>query len=264
MKSRLSQIWQYRSFIFGAVYREFAVRYSNSLLGASWAFLQPLALILVYTLVFSQVMRTKLPGLGDSFAYSIYLCAGVLTWGFFSETITRLINLFIDNALWLKKLRFPRQCLVIIAVLCTGTNFVIIFSLFIIFLIFSNHFPGWIFFQIIALLGIQLLFSIGLGVSLAILNVFFRDVGQLFSIVLQFWFWLTPIVYPISILPPYAQELVRLNPMTNLILAYQDIFVYGRAPHWPELIPLLVISLALCVLASSLFRKHAGDILDEL
>jgi len=256
--------WQYRSFIFGAVQREFQVRYTNSLLGGTWAIAQPLALILVYTVIFSQVMQARLPGVADSFGFSIYLCAGVITWGLFSETVSRLLNVFIDNAQWLKKLRFPRQCLIIITVLCTSINFCIIFLLFIGFLIISQSFPGWVFLDIFPLLAIQILFSIGLGVTLGIVNVFFRDVGQLFSVVLQFWFWLTPIVYPLSVLPSYAQRIVQFNPMTKLVLAYQDILVFGRSPQWLDLLPLLLISLALCACAAFLFRKHAADILDEL
>ena len=261
---RIFEFWQYRSFILGSVKREFDVRYTNSLLGGAWAVAQPLALILVYTVVFSQVMRAKLPDLPDSFAFSIFLCSGVLTWGFFSETVGRLLNLFIGNAQWLKKLRFPRHCLILITVLGTCINFAIIFGLFIGFLVLSNRFPGWIFFQVVPLLALQLLFSVGLGVTLAILNVFFRDVGQLFNIVLQFWFWLTPIVYPLSVLPDYAQRIVHLNPMTDLVLAYQEILVYGRTPNWIGLIPLLFISLALCAFAAALFRRHAAEILDEL
>jgi lipopolysaccharide transport system permease protein len=260
----LLETWQYRHFIFGAVKREFQVRYTNAVLGGLWAIAQPLALITVYTVIFSQVMRMKLPGLPDSFAFSIYLCAGVLTWGFFSEMVSRLLLVFTDNAQWLKKLRFPKQSLVLIVVLSASLNFAIIFSLFVGFLILTKHFPGWVFFTLFPVLALQIALSVGLGVLLAIVNVFFRDVGQLMAIVLQFWFWLTPIVYPIAALPEYAQQIVALNPMTTLIGAYQDVLVYGRAPNWMDLFPLLLASLALIACALYLYRQHATDILDEL
>lgn len=260
----LLETWHFRHFILGAVQREFQVRYTNAVLGGLWAIAQPLALIVVYTVVFSQVMRMKLPGMLDSFAFSIYLCAGVLTWGYFSEMVSRLLLVFTDNAQWLKKLRFPKQSLIAIVVLSASLNFAIIFSLFVGFLILTKHFPGWVFLALFPLFALQILLSIGLGVTLAIINVFFRDVGQFMAIALQFWFWLTPIVYPIAALPEYAQQIVALNPMTPLMGAYQDVLVYARAPNWIELLPLLLASLALIACALYLYRQHATDILDEL
>lgn len=258
------ETWHFRHFIIGAVKREFQIRYSNAALGGLWAIAQPLALIAVYTVVFSQVMRMKLPGLPDAFSFSIYLCAGILTWGYFSEMISRLLLVFTDNAQWLKKLRFPKQSLIAIVVISASLNFAIIFSLFIGFLILTNHFPGWVFLAVFPLLALQILLSIGLGVTLAIVHVFFRDVGQFMAIVLQFWFWLTPIVYPITALPEYAKQIIALNPMTALMGAYQDVLLYGRMPNWIGLLPLLLASLALIASALYLYRKHATDILDEL
>jgi lipopolysaccharide transport system permease protein len=260
----LLETWRFRYFILGAVKREFQVRYTNAILGGLWAIAQPLALIVVYTVVFSQVMRMKLPGMPDAFAFSIYLCAGVLTWGYFSEVVSRLLLVFTDNAQWLKKLRFPKQSLILIVVLSASLNFAVIFSLFIGFLILTNHFPGWPFLAVFPLIALQMLLSIGLGLTLAIVHVFFRDVGQFMVIVLQFWFWLTPIVYPIAALPEYAQQIIALNPMTPLMGAYQDILVHGRVPNWIKLLPLLLTSFALIVCALYLYRQHATDILDEI
>ena len=130
----LKPIWQYRDFIFGSVKREFRVKYQNSILGVFWVFVNPLAMILVYTLVFSQLMKAKLPNAMGSFSYSIYLCAGILSWGLFAEISTRALNLFLDNANLLKKIYFPRACLPIILVINAWINFAIIFGMFIIFL----------------------------------------------------------------------------------------------------------------------------------
>jgi len=169
-------------------------------------------MILVYTVIFSQIMRAKLPGVDSTFAYSIYLCAGVLTWGLFAEIIGRGQNVFIENANLLKKLSFPRICLPIIVVLNAGLNFAIIFGLFTGFLILSGNFPGEVFLAVFPVLVVQIVFSIGLGITLGVLNVFFRDVGQFFGIFLQFWFWFTPIVYPLTILPEEVRPLLVLNP----------------------------------------------------
>lgn len=254
----------YRGFILGSVRREFQAKYSNSLLGAAWTVINPLAMIVVYTVVFSQIMRAKLPGVDSQFAYSIYLCAGVLTWTFFSETVSRAQNVFLENANLLKKISFPRLCLPVIVVANASLNFAIIFGLFTVFLIFSGSFPGIVYLALFPVLLIQVLFSVGLGISLGVLNVFFRDIGQLFGVVLQFWFWLTPVVYPIDILPVVVRDALRFNPMTNIITSYQNILVNGKWPDWSSLWPVTLIAVLLCFMGMHLFRKHAGEMVDEL
>lgn len=256
--------YAYRGFILSSVLREFQSRYRNSILGAAWAVLNPLAMIVVYTVIFSQIMRGRLPGVDTTFAYSIYLCAGVLTWGLFAEITSRTQNVFLEYANLLKKLSFPRISLPVIVILSAGLNFTIVFALFTLFLILSGNFPGWVYVGIFPVLAIQILFAAGLGMVLGVLNVFFRDVGQFFGIILQFWFWLTPIVYPVSILPEKVRALLVLNPMAPLIQAYQGILVTGQWPQWSSLTSVALVSLALCALGLHLFRKHAGEIVDEL
>jgi lipopolysaccharide transport system permease protein len=257
-------LWAYRGFITGSVKREFQAKYSNSLLGAAWTVINPLAMILVYTIVFSQVMRSKLPGVDSQFAYSVYLCAGVLTWTFFSETVSRAQNVFLENANLLKKISFPRLCLPVIVVANASINFGIIFGLFTIFLLVSGSFPGMSYLAMFPVLLIQIIFSVGLGITLGVLNVFFRDVGQLFGVVLQFWFWVTPVVYPINILPDVVRDFLRYNPMTNIISSYQKILVNGQWPDWSSLWPVTLIGILLCFWGMNLFRKHAGEMVDEL
>lgn len=262
--NHLADIYRFRGFILGSVKREFASRHRKSMLGAAWLLLQPLAQILVYTLIFASVMRARLPGVDNGFGYSIFLCAGILTWGMFAEIIGRSQTMFIDNASLLKKLNFPRIALPAIVVLSACLGFSIIFGLFTVFLVLSGNFPGWPYLALAPILIVQVVFAVGLGVNIGVLNVFFRDVGHLFGIVLQFWFWLTPIVYPLSTLPEWAQKLLMWNPMTPVVIAYQDILVRGDFPNWQQLVPVFVLGLVLCALGLQLFRKRAGEMVDEL
>jgi lipopolysaccharide transport system permease protein len=265
LKALLLPIWSYRGFILGSVKREFQSRYRNSILGAAWTVLNPLAMIFVYTIIFAQLMKTRLAGMDSTFAYSIYLCAGVLTWGLFAEIVGRSQTVFLENANLLKKLSFPRVCLPIITVLNAILNFAIIGILFVCFLVLSGNFPGWVFFAVIPVLLIQIMFAIGLGVLLGVLNVFFRDVGQFFGIFLQFWFWFTPVVYPVNVLPDaIGKYLLVWNPMAPIIGAYQAIFVNGQMPYWPTLLIPTFVGFVLCILAMQLFRKRAGEMVDEL
>lgn len=260
----LRAVWGYRGFIWGSVKREFQSRYRNSMLGAAWTVLNPLAMIVVYTVIFSQVMKAKLPGVDNDFAYSIYLCAGVLSWGLFAEITGRAQNVFLEHANLIKKISFPRICLPVIVVLNASVNFAIIFGLFLAFLVFSGNFPGMNALALIPVLAIQVVFSIGLGIVIGVLNVFFRDVGQFFAVLLQFWFWFTPVVYTATILPKAVQPYVAWNPMTPLIGAYQDILVHGLWPNWDSLLFPLLTGLLLCVFGMRLFRKRAGEMVDEL
>lgn len=262
--SMFEALWAYRGFILGSVKREFQSKYRNSLLGAAWTIINPLAMIVVYTVIFSQIMRAKLPGIDSSFAYSIYLCAGTLTWGLFTEIVGRGQNIFLDNANLLKKISFPRMCLPVITVLNAGVNFSIVFGLFLGFLVVADFWPGFVSVAVVPVLIVQLLFAIGLGMTLGVLNVFFRDVGQFFGIFLQFWFWFTPVVYPATILPVPVQSLMAWNPMYPLVQAYQGIFVSGQWPDWHSLLYPLVLGLVLCFLGMRLFRQHAGEMVDEL
>ena len=257
-------VWAYRGFILGSVKREFQSKYRNSLLGAAWTVLNPLAMIFVYTVIFSQVMRTRLAGSDSTLAYSIYLCAGILTWGLFAEITGRSQNVFLENANLIKKISFPRICLPIIVVLNASLNFAIIFGLFTGFLLLSGNFPGLVFLAVFPVLAVQIIFSIGLGMILGVLNVFFRDVGQFFGIFLEFWFWFTPIVYPVAILPDKALSVLAWNPMFPLVSAYQAILVNGLWPRWESLLPVAAVGALLCILGMQLFRKRAGEMVDEL
>lgn len=257
-------LWAYRSFIVGSVKRDFHVKYRNSLLGAIWAVINPLAMIVVYTVIFSQVMQAKLVGADTPFAYSVYLCSGILTWSLFAEMIGRGQNVFIENSNLLKKISFPRICLPVIVLTNAVLNFFIVITIFLGFLVVAGLWPGWAIVAVIPVLLIQLLFAIGLGVMLGVLNVFFRDVGHFFGIFIQFWFWGTPIVYPESILPATLRHLMAFNPMYPLITAYQRIFVSGEWPNWETLWYPLILAVVLCSFAIRLFRKRAGEMVDEL
>ena len=184
LNALIGSISRYRGFIIDSIRRDFQARYQSSFLGALWLILQPVAMISVYTLVFSSLMRARLPDMNSPFAYSIYLCSGVLTWGLFTETLNGLVNVFLNNANILKKLNFPHICLPIIVSVSSLINFLIIFALFVLFMLVSGTFPGWIFFAIIPVLVVQMIFTVGLGIILGVMNVFVRDVGQFVAILL--------------------------------------------------------------------------------
>ena len=265
MPKFLEAIWINRGFILASVAREFNAKYRSSLLGAIWSVLNPLTMIFIYTFIFSQLMRASLPGWqGDQYAFSIYLCAGVITWSFFADVVTRLSTVFTDNATIVKKTLVPKVCLPVIVFGGAGINLLITTSIFFIFLVLVGRWPGAVALLAIPLLFLQSVFAAGLGVLLGVLHVFFRDVAQFTGVVLQLWFWLTPIVYPMSVLPENARGLIEGNPITPLIAAYQGVFLYEREPDWVSLAPLTVIAILLLWISYRLFMRRLGDLIDEL
>jgi lipopolysaccharide transport system permease protein len=260
----LRALWRYRGFVAGMVAREFRARYLHSLLGATWAILNPLAMIIIYTVVFARVMRARLPGVDDGLAYSFYLCAGVLPWTFFSELLTRSVSAFVDFGPLLKKVSFPRLTLPVIVALTSAVNFCIVFALFLFVLLLTGRFPGWVMLGFIPLLALQQAFALGLGFLLGALNVFYRDVAHAVGVALQFWFWFTPIVYSTGILPDAAQSLLWLNPMTALVDAYQRMVLRGEWPVWSHFTLHAIGAVLVLGLAVAMVQAVSQELTDEL
>ena len=258
-------LWNYRRFVFGAVGREFQTRYTGSLLGGLWAVLNPLAMILVFTLVFSQVMGSRLPeNRGGVFGYSVYLCAGLLPWNLFAELVGRLNTVFVENGNLMKKASFPRICLPTITLFSTLIHFAITFALFFAFLLLIGAMPGLPLLALPPVLAILIAFALGLGLLLGTLNVFFRDVAQFTGVLLQFWLWLTPIIYLTDVLSPPLRRLVGLNPLTPIMDAFHAIFIGHAFPQWSGLIYPAVLAALLLALGGASFVRLAGEIVDEL
>ena len=222
-------------------------------------------MIFVYTVIFSNVMGARLAGAtNDPMAYGIFLCAGLLPWNFFSELLGRCQTIFIEQANLIKKLDFPRITLPVIILFSSSINFLIIFGIFVVFLAITGRFPGWNILGYIPLLLIQQGFALGLGIFLGSLNVFFRDIGQLVGIILQFWFWFTPIIYPVSALPESIRKFIFLNPMAHLTNGYQQIIVYNTLPNWTHYKYHILGTLFMLIVGFIVFIRLSGDIVDEL
>jgi len=261
---RLKALWEYRGFVLGMVARDFRGRYLGSALGASWAVLNPLAQILIYTLVFSQVMQARLPNTLDPLAYSLYLCAGLLTWNYFVEVLLRSQTVFLEQANLLKKVSFPRVTLPSYVFLSASVNFSIIWALFLALLLVTGRWPGWALVALVPLLLIQQVLAVGLGLVLGVTNVFFRDVAQAVGVGLQFWFWLTPIVYPLGVVPEVVRKLMAWNPLYPLVASYQGIVVDHQWPVWSSLWLVAAVAALIALISERAFRHLSSAMVDEL
>ena len=260
----LRECWAFRGFILASVKRDFVSRYLGTQLGFFWAIAQPLALILIYTLVFARIMKPALPGHESPFAYSIYLCAGIVIWQLFSDLLNRSVGVFVHNANLLKKVNLPKLALPIVATLSALSNFAVVVLLFMGFLLAIGAFPAASIVALVPLLVLVVAFAVGLGVLLGTINVFYRDVEQATTMLLQFWFWLTPIVYPGRTLPDFVASALAWNPMWPVVHFAQTIFVEDRTPPWSSLAYPALVAIALLLLGLFAFRNLSGEIVDEL
>jgi lipopolysaccharide transport system permease protein len=231
-------LWRYRRFIARNALSDIRHRYAGSAMGVAWNILNPLAQILIYSLVFSQIMAVRVQAVGSGASFALYLCAGLLPWTAFADCVLRGANAFIENAMYLKKLPIPEQVFVAqnaaAATLFLGVSMALLAVVTVI--TGGSLSPAWL--GVPAVLALFQSFGFGLGLIFSTLNVFLRDIGQVLIIALQLWMWLTPIVYVEEILPTRFQAALRYNPAYPFIDALHRMIVGGQWPdagHWPAM-----------------------------
>ena len=216
--------------------REMRGRYKRTILGWSWSLLNPLSTMVIYTLVFGIILRTQAPPGNPSgvHVFALYLICGLLPWNFFIAASSNGLGAVLGNAGLVRKVAFPREHLVLATVLAgLLTNAIELTVLSIVLAFFGNVVVVWIPMIILAatLIGI---FAAGLGLILAALNVYFRDTGYLWGIVGQIWFYLTPIVYPASLIQDRAPRVVYLafshQPMAVAVAVFRNLMFDLRTP----------------------------------
>jgi len=264
MKDLLLAAWRYRVFILSSIRNDFKARFARSLLGGLWMILNPLALVAMYAIVLSAVMSAKHPTIDNRFAYANYLSAGILAWTLFTETISRCLNIFIENGNLMKKMVFPRICLpLIVSGSVLFNSLLLLISISIIFCALGNI-PNQTYLWLPLLLFITLAFGLSIGLILGVFNVFIRDIEQIVPIILQFWFWFTPIVYFQDSIPDSFKWMMRYNPMMHITGGFQSILLYGEAPRWGGVAVIGGLSLLLLACALLLFRKASPEMVDVL
>ncbi len=264
MKDMIRSVWAYRYFILSSIKNELRVRFIRSKLGALWMIIHPLMQVLIFATILSEVLSAKLPGIDNKYAYALYLMAGTLCWSMFAETVGKCVSLFVDSGNLMKKMAFPRICLPLIA---GGTmlvnNLLLLVAIFAVFAVLG-HYPEAEALWLPVLMLLTLFFAMSIGLLLGVLNVFMRDIGQVVPVVLQALFWLTPIVYNISILPEHVQNIFKLNPLYPLVTSYQNVLLYNRPPVWGELVWLTVAAVVLALASLVMFRRASPEMVDAL
>lgn len=260
----LKIIHKFRFYIYQSIKNDITNRFKRSKLGGFWLILNPLSQVLIYTLILSNVLSAKLPNAESEYIYPIYLMAGLLGWILFTEIINRCLNIFIEYRQLIKKMSFPK---VLLPLVLLGSSLVNNFILFLVMssvFLFLDHSLGVTLLWLIPISFGLAVFAISIGLIAGLINVFLRDAAQVVPIILQMFFWFTPIVYPATIIPESYRYMLNLNPIYPYIDAYQKIIVYDIPPEIQLFyIPLIITALFLMV-GLFIFRKAGEDMADVL
>ena len=264
-KMSLSNLKFYFNFILSGILRDFSIANSKSMLGTLWLILNPLVQIFIYIFIFSKIINIKFPELvNNKYAYSINLCAGIILWNLFSELSKKLINFFSEYSYIIKKISINKALLIIISCGVPIINFFISLLIFLVFLIFIKSFLFFNIFYFIQIFIMTVIFSISVGFFLGLINVFFRDIYYIYNIFLSLLFWLTPIVYPISLVPERFIFIFEYNPLAILILSFQNLFLKTESAFNLNLLLFIFFNIFL-ILTSILFYKYNKNrIYDEI
>ena len=257
-------VWKFRHFIIASIRGEFKSRIARSYVGAGWFILQPLAQALIFAMVLAEGLGARLPNSSNKYDYVVYVLSGMAAWGFFSEIVNRSLNIFIDFGPTLKKISFPRLCLPMIVLGSALVNHCMVLLASLILFCVVGHYPGWAWLAVP--LGTVLLaaYAFGIGLIAGIFNVFSRDVGQTVAVLLQIWFWLTPIAYPPDTLPAGMRWILNYNPLVPVVQIYQDALLRYQWPQLSNLVVPTIIATALLSMAFVLFRRAGPEMVDAL
>ena len=275
MLSNLWRLFGYRVLIHTLVVRELKARYRGSVLGFFWSFANPLLLLVVYTFVFSVVLPARFEGVDDN--YALFLFCGLLPWTWFSSALTESSNSLLVNGNLIKKVLFPAEVLPVVAVLANMVHFFLALPILVVALfLFAATPPGLI--ELLwfpAVVAVQFVLTLGLGLMLAALTVHFRDIKDLLANVLTLWFFATPILYPWTMvaergpsvfgLPPAGKVLMDLNPFAHIAISYQEILFFdGPFGHWKWLLALALGGVVLFLAGYALFDRLRDSFAEEV
>jgi ABC-type polysaccharide/polyol phosphate export permease len=235
--SNVQRLFGYRALIQSLVARDLKARYRGSVLGFFWSFVNPLLLLSIYTFVFTQLLETR----GDRQPYALFVFCGLLPWTWFSSSLLESSTVLITGGNLIREVLFPAEVLPIVTVFAALVHFclglLIVAGAIAYFpdVQFSWRALSWL--PVIVL--IQLMFTLGLALLFSSLTVHFRDLRDLLANLLTLWFWATPIIYPVEVVPEQWRPLLELNPFTHLAVAYQQVLFAGEPfADWSRLIML--------------------------
>ncbi|MGB4813044.1 MAG: ABC transporter permease [Methylophilaceae bacterium] len=260
----VKRIWHNRQLISQMIKREILGRYKGSILGLTWSFFYPVLMLIVYTFVFSVILKSRWGGDESKTLFAILIFTGMIVLNFFSEVINRSPSLILSNVNYVKKVVFPIEVLPVViigaALFHALVSFVVLLVAFVIF----NGFLNWTIIFIPLVMIPLVLFTLGFSWFLASLGVFLRDLSQAVGVLTMVLMFLSPVFYPVSAIPKNYQQYIMANPLTFIIEQAREVVVYGHTPNWSGLILSIVASTLVLWLGYIFFQKYRKGFADVL
>jgi ABC-2 type transport system permease protein len=252
------ELYHYRELLKTNIKKEIRGKYKGAWLGVLWSYLNPLFMLVVYSVVFSKVMKIDIPN------YTMFLFTALIPWTFFTAALTQGSDSIVMNGNILKKVYFPREIIPISVVTSNVMNF--LFSSLIMFfsILISGLGFSWYILLFPVILLIQYLLILGISFILSSITVYIRDMQHIIGVVLMAMFYATPIVYSLDMVPQNLKNLLMINPMTAIISSYRDILFYKQLPNLQHLAIMFFVSLLLIYVGLIIFRKLQRNFAEEL
>ena len=270
------EVVDHRELLSNLTMRELRGKYKGTVLGWAWSLVNPLASTLIFTVVFSAILRIVPPvGAGGLQNYALFLLCGLLAWNFLSACINTGMGALVGNGNLIKKTYFPRQLLVVSSVAAGGVTFAIE-MLVLVLALTAFGVPPLVYVPLVLVFMVLLgLFGLGIGLMLSVLNVYFRDVAHFVGIFMQIWFYATPIIYPPSLVADAAagggwvqrfrvEDIYGINPMVGFVEVFRDLLYVQQLPSLGTVAYLVVVTTAVLLLGMVVFSRKQGRLAEEL
>lgn len=255
----LHELWEHRDLLYFFTWRDIKVRYKQTLLGFTWAIIQPLTAMLIFTLFFGSL--AKIPS--DGVPYPIFAYVALLPWTLFAESITRSTNSVVMNANILKKVYFPRIALPVSSVLSPLMDFAIAFIILVLMMAYYGITPTLNIIWLPLFILLAVVTSMGIGLWLSALNSRYRDFQYVVPFLVQIWMFASPVVYPASMVPSSYQLLYGLNPMTGVIEGFRWTLLGSGSPGTTVFVS-AAISMIILITGAFFFRRMEKTFADEV
>ncbi len=260
MNASVSELFKAKELIWAWTGRTVRGRYQQSILGWLWAVVQPAASVAILAIIFTRFIPVDTGGT----PYVIFSYVAMAPWTFLSSSLLDMTTSLVQNMSLVTKIYFPREVIPIATMLARFLDFIVASGLFVILMLIFQvpiSLKSWIFLPVIFIT--QLMLILGLGLLGAALNVFTRDIEPLMKLGVQLWFYASPIIYPVTLVPPNMRQLYYLNPMAGILQSYRDVLLSGKFPG-PYLLKAVLVSTIIFVLGYWFFKRvesHFADII---
>ena len=260
MFETFKNVWRQRHLIMSFAMRDIKARYKQTALGAAWAVLQPLSMMLVFTAVFS--LFAKIPS--DGIPYPVFAYSALLFWVFFANVLGAGTGAMVSNSPLIRKIYFPRETLLIAVIVAGSLDLAIASMLFAVLLAYYKVAVTLSILWVIPLLILQMLFSLALISLFSAIHVNFRDIGHGLPLLSQLWMFASPVAYPLSVVPKWILPIYMLNPMTPIIDGYRRAILQGRPPDFGALSVAAILIVLCCGVALTVFKRAEGTFADVI